>query len=181
MAFDPHSGSFTNLKVCRSIEKYHLLTAFIKISHIFAEPQGNLLEGLYTKHMMSKLGPFKVDQKYFATRHPLPILTAIKPFSSLEAKFWINYSTLYIVYLISIISTLLLIQSTNLHIIPGWAVISHMQHVQWIYLFGAGFLFEAIFSFSFWTFSVLFEMDLWAALVGQNFESKVETWENISW
>ena len=51
----------------------------------------------------------------------------------------------------------------------------------WFHIFISGVLFKAIFSFSFWSCDVLYGVDLWSALVGQTFETKVEVWGNISW
>ena len=35
-------------------------------------------------------------------------------------------------------------------------------------------------SLTFWTFDILYGVDLWSALVDQTFESKVENWDDIN-
>ena len=40
---------------------------------------------------------------------------------------------------------------------------------------------ELLLSFSFWTFNVLYNVDLWSALVGQTFEPKIDSWQDFNW
>ena len=131
------------------------------------------------KHTLSKLGPFGMDRRHFVTRHPLPLLTTIRPFSSLGEKFWINYSILYILFIFASILSL-----SQLKCIKPVEVINAILEPigsYWINMVISGLLLKFIFSFTFWSFNTLYGIELWSSLVGQRFESNVETWQNISW
>lgn len=136
------------------------------------------------KHTLTILGPFQVNRKHFVTRHPLPITTGIKPFSSLSHKFWLNYSTLYLMFTLASISMALLSQTNSINTITvtQWLkTIIDPNDSLWLNIFKSGLLYKAIFSFSFWSCDLLYGMDLWSALVGQRFETKVDYWANITW
>ena len=84
------------------------------------------------------IGPFEDDRKYFATRYPLPIWTGFQPFSSLQDKFWINYSVLYLItVLISIFIQLLWTKHIRItDLISSMVQPTELRHLN-ILLFGA--------------------------------------------
>lgn len=132
------------------------------------------------------LGPLHYVDSYLITRHPLPILATLNPFGSLEAKFWINYTILYIIFLLTSIYIHLKVIITNRTTLTQLSVIIHfLISPSALRCFNAtnitGLLFKSLFSFSFWTFEVLFGVDLWEALVGQTFEDEVNTWHDITY
>ena len=42
-------------------------------------------------------------------------------------------------------------------------------------------MFQLIWEFGFWTFEVIYGVDLWTILTVQRFEPEVESWNDISW
>lgn len=129
----------------------------------------------YVKHFIATLGPFQVDPKYFVTRHPLHVLTPFKPFSSLHWKYWLNYSTLYIFFTLTTIA--IHIKLDNGLNTPDllYALFSPWQS-RWL---GDKSNLRVISSFGFWTFNLLYGVDLWSTLTSQKFEGKVENWHDI--
>ena len=51
----------------------------------------------------------------------------------------------------------------------------------WYKPFPRGMLLNLAFSFTFWTFNTLYGVDIWSALVSQNFETKVESWRQANY
>ena len=145
---------------------------------------GSLLED-QPKHILTSLGPFEVERKHFVTRHPLPLTTGIKPFSSLSRKFWLNYCMLFLIFILASITMAFLSQTDSMNIFlisTQWIrAIIDPKDTLWLNIFISGLLLKAIFSFSFWSCDLLYGMDLWSALVGQRFETEVDYWANISW
>ena len=145
--------------------------------YLFFKPNLEMPFGMHNglEIQRSPIGPIPVDEIYFVTRHPLSTMAPVKPFSALEVKFWINY---FLIYIIFVLITL------NIHSL----LTKHLDVTQTVTAFIAptsnakiGGKFLCLFSFSFFTFSTLYGIDLWSALVGQTFEAKIDTWKDIDW
>lgn len=111
------------------------------------------------------IGPIISDSFYFVTRHPLPILGRINPFGSLDIKIWFNYSCLFIVLVLASVGTHVMMSNAVVikeiisSIISPWAS-------YWANMFIFAIFLKLITIFTFWTFNILFGVDLWSALVG---------------
>ena len=115
------------------------------------------------------IGPVVISRAYFATRHPLQISGQINPFDSLADKFWINYFILYVLLVLGSIGIHL---HTFKHIYVKQIIgtIISPADSTWSPVIKSQIMLQCLISFTFWTFDILYGVDLWAILVG-----KVET------
>ena len=114
---------------------------------------------------------------YFVTRHPLASVANIRPFGSLEAKYWMNYSLLYIIIGLASIGVELRLTSLRLTLKRFIELLMFPVETKW---FKLGMSICAVWSFAVFSFHNLFGVDLQAALVSQNFESEVNDWQDIN-
>lgn len=141
----------------------------------FTDQKESFQTRTFYKEKFAIFGPFESDQLYFVTRHPLPILTGIRPFSSLQDKFWLNYAMIYSIFvLLSLCAYFTWIKRLNFS--NFFAILMEPADLVWYQPFPRGLLLRVAFSFTFWTFNVLYGVDLWSTLVSQQFEAKVESW-----
>ena len=134
----------------------------------------------HTRSWNSMIGPVIRDKAYFVTRHPLSVKSGIKPFSSLNAKIWTNYFFLYII--LTLASIYIHMELTrNMSLSNFLQLVLNPSEVLWQSLFRGCLLMQCMGSFAFWTFDILYGVDLWSALVAQTFEPEVNDWNDIQW
>ena len=113
----------------------------------------------------TSIGPIISQKYYFVTRHPLLTLNMMNPFASLEIKFWINYFLLYIILiLVSTCSYWSCYNKLTLKqiIMP----IISLSNSYWSLMLKSGVMFPCLISFTFFTFSHLYGVDLASVVVG---------------
>lgn len=112
------------------------------------------------------IGPIFSIKYYFATRHPLPTVSSINPFDSLDHKFWINFSLIYIILVLSSISIhFFLFQRINVKQL-SLAITSPASSFR-EQMIKSGLLLPCLITFTFWVFDLLYGVDLQTVLVGQ--------------
>ena len=112
------------------------------------------------------IGPILGQKLFFVTRHPLANFNYVNPFRSLDSKFWINYTSLFIIFLLL---------SLHIHIKlfakidtrRAMKIITSPEEAFWTQVIKSMLLVQCLISFTFWTFQVLFGIDLWSVLVGK--------------
>lgn len=114
---------------------------------------------------------------YFATRHPLASVAEIRPLGSLEPKFWINYSLIYIIIGLTCICIELQLSFLKLNLKRIIVILTLPAESKW---FKMGFMICALWSFSIWSFNNLYGIDLHTALISQSFENEVNDWQDIN-
>ena len=104
----------------------------------------------------------------------------VNPFASLDTNFWMNYTLLYI---ISALIIIFIHRNISGGISPKNFIIAIISpfHLLTSQIVKSLILFQCLISFGFWTFNILFGVDLWSSLVKQTFESEVNSWDDISW
>ena len=113
------------------------------------------------------IGPIIKDQLYFVTRHSLPTVNGINPFASLAPKFWLNYLILSLIsILISMLIHLKMFKTISLKEVIEIIISPSESH--WSGLSKAGNMLPCLIAFTFWTFSILYGVDLASALVGMH-------------
>ena len=129
---------------------------------------------IWTTHV----GPVISKKSYFVTRHPLQKVSTLNPFASLDIKLWINYGLIHaIIVLISLHIQINKIKGLNFkHLIHS--IISPEESFR-SDIFSFGLNLSCLVSFTFWTFSTLYGVQLQGVLVVQTFEPEVNSWEDI--
>ena len=152
-----------------SMKMLHLIS-----DQMWKTPNSNLL------HWTKPIGPLADEQSYFVTRYPLPTVGSVNPFAALPAKFWLNYSSLYVITALAFIGIHLKLfhRMTFEHISATF--VSPSILTQSGIMAKSALMLPCLASFTFWTFDNFFGVDLQELLVGQTFESKVNSWDDIN-
>ena len=140
-----------------------------------------MLENIpWTSLWSTPIGPIFMKEVYFVTRHPLQTISTLNPFASLDKKFWINYALLFVtLFLLSTVLHITLFQRKNFE--QFIVTIISPSELLWIKVMKSGILLSCLISFAFWTFNILYGVDLREVLVGQTFEPEVNSWDDIRW
>ena len=106
------------------------------------------------------VGPMTESKLYLVTRQPLQTAGSINPFGSLKPKFWMNYALIYIIFvLISFCIHLSLKHRLSLRYCIDAIISPSMSN-------GNILLGPSLIAFAFWTFNILYGVDLWDVLSG---------------
>ena len=124
------------------------------------------------------LGPFPdVENTYLVTRHPLATVANVKPFGSLGTNFWTNYLTLYVIFTLAAVCAEIKLIRDKVDMKHIFMLLVFPSESRW---FKWGLSISLAWSFTIWTFSQLYGVDLHAALVGQTFEGQVNEWGDLN-
>ena len=120
------------------------------------------------------LGPFPdIEELYLVTRHPLAPRSKVKPFGSMDAKFWINYILIFSIFI-------LISLSGEIKFITFNQMLRSMIFPTQTKLFKLCLGLAAIWSFTIWTFNQIYGIDLHKSLVGQIFEKEINEWNDFN-
>ena len=114
------------------------------------------------------IGPINTIKKYFVTRHPLLIQSNLNPFASLDNKFWTNYCLLYALFILTAFSFQIgIIKSGFLNAKVMASVVTSPSDSFGNDLVSSSVMLPCLISFTFFTFDVLYGVDLQVILVGK--------------
>ena len=129
------------------------------------------------------IGPIIATELYFVTRQPLPTARVINPFASLDSKFWMNFSLLYVTFILATVCIQVeIFKSKGLNakrIVAAVVSPSAESEFRIGEMMKAGITLPCLMAFAFWTFETLYGVDLQAVLVKQTFEREVNSWDDI--
>ena len=113
--------------------------------------------------LITLIGPIYHYNLYLASRHPLPTVSSINPFSSLHTKLWLNYTILCAIIALALISiSVTFFKGRNLMQIVFSSSESILSRT-----IRSGLMLYCLISFTFWTFIQLYGVDLASVLVGK--------------
>ena len=124
---------------------------------------------------------------YFVSRHPKHIEAKIRPFDSLNEPIWaaIGFS-----YTIIIIASTVIFRMLKSHL-PEYERMKSISRalvetlfdassLHWQEIVKSGGLFRVLIAFNLWSFAILYGIKLRGALIGQDFESQVNQWSDLT-
>ena len=95
-------------------------------------------------------------------------MSTINPFDSLGIKIWLNYSLIYVVLILVLITIYVKIKG-KLNVTQLLLTIYYPSDSYWIQMLEFGVMLPCLISFTFWTFNELYGVDLASTLVGMKF------------
>ena len=126
-------------------------------------------------------------QFYFVSRHPFEVEAKIRPFDSLSRSIWAAFSFNYLTFIVAsvLIYGLLKpylrnVEGAKILIRNFFETLFDPSGLYWQRVIKAGKLFRILIAFNFWTFNVLYGMNLRAALISQEFEFEINGWANLT-
>ena len=117
------------------------------------------------KTPFTTVGYISTGELYFATRHPLRIKGSTSPLKALEEKVWLNYSILYILFILTS-SCIYLWMFHGICVNQAVMCFISPSQPQWSHILTSGFMLPCLILFTFWTFTFSLGVDLWTALIG---------------
>ena len=72
-------------------------------------------------------------------------------------------------------------KQSNLLASPWFQVLVAPTRVKWLHLLTAGAMLRVLWEFTYWTFNILYGIDLWDTLTVQRFEPEIESWADFPW
>ena len=131
--------------------------------------------------MNSFIGPIEREVEYFVSRHSLPLKEQINPLKSLDKSVWLAYSLFYLIVIMTSFIILLRMKKFNGEYGKVLLISIFPSDTNWFKMAQSFLMIKLLMSFTFWTFNVLFGIDLWSVLITQTFETEVNSWEDINW
>ena len=108
------------------------------------------------------IGPIYHYNIYLASRHSLPTVSSINPFSSLNTKFWLNYGFLGVIMTLSLISiNIKLLNGRHFNLLDFASFKSILSE-----MVRSGLMLPCLITFTVWSFNQLYGVDLASVLVG---------------
>ena len=139
---------------CPSIVNRLFITVNNSDKFIGTSMEGGLLP-------MENLGYFSNPNYYFVTRHPKSTMSDIRPFASLQTKIWLQYSILYVIFMLTSIFVYFVSKSpwSTSWVIRIFFCPVEPWSIDYSYL-KFGLIFTLFWPFMTWTFTLFYGIDL---------------------
>ena len=120
------------------------------------------------------------------SRHPKSFAAKLKPFDSLSGSIWSVILSIYAAIVLSVVVVLRGLkefspeyESSKALVRSAIEAMMDPAQLYWQKIAISGAAFQLLITFNLWTFNILYGINLRSALIGQNFEREVNSWDDI--